>query len=101
MNSIDPNVFFDDLSGKPFCLDLTEEQKLRLKSVFAYWKKHFDDDEDLRKLAFVLANVHRDKPELPTTGSGPSKADDTLRTYFDVGKPAWSGVKHTTGEVNG
>src|SRR4030095_3043193 len=44
---------------------------------------------------------HRDRPELPTTGSGPSKADDTLRTYFDVGKPAWSGVKHTSGEVNG
>ena len=88
---------------------MTEEEQVRLRSALSYWKKNFSDDEDLRKLAFVLANIHRDKPQVRTDPDKPKDptpaakplTEDELEKYFGVAKAAWIGVKHTTGETDG
>jgi hypothetical protein len=102
MATIDSTDFFQDLGAKPFSLEpFPEEDQNRLRSALSYWKKNFSDDEDLRKLAFVLAKIHREKPPLTPVKNLQVLTEQQLVEYFNVGKGAWKAVKYTTGDPDG
>ena len=102
MATIDSTDFFQDLGAKPFSLEpFPEEDQNRLRSALSYWKKHFGDDEDLRKLAFVLAKIHHEKPPLTPVKNLQVLTEQQLVEYFNVGKGAWKAVKYTTGDPDG
>ena len=96
MDKIDSRILFKDLKLRPFSLNFSEQERLRLVEALNFWNKKGGDD-DARKLAFVLANVqHANGPD-----DHPSKipATQQLEIYFGARKTEWSRVKHTNGDI--